>query len=157
MDLTDPIEIEVCFDVESITAAEREEISAKTNKVIRHILAEAGVTNGKFEIDVIDDETIHKINAAFLSHDYPTDVLAFEMDRDEGVHKLEGNILVSAETAASRAPEFGWGTFEELMLYIIHGTLHLVGYDDHEGGDAAAMRQKENEALAVLGLKRAGS
>ena len=103
----------------------------------------------------ISDETIHAANAAWLEHDYPTDVLAFEMDRDEGVHKLEGNILVSSETAAARAPEFGWGTFEELMLYIIHGTLHLVGFDDHEGGDAAAMRQKENEALAVIGIKRA--
>ena len=151
----DLIEIEVCFDVDVFSAAEQEDIRAKTEKAIRHILAEAGVTNGKFEIDVISDETIHAANAAWLEHDYPTDVLAFEMDRDEGVHKLEGNILVSAETAAARAPEFGWGTFEELMLYIIHGTLHLVGFDDHEGGDAAAMRQKENEALAVVGIKRA--
>ena len=151
----DLIEIEVCFDVDVFSAAEQEDIRAKTEKVIRHILAEAGVTNGKFEIDVISDETIHAANAAWLEHDYPTDVLAFEMDRDEGVHKLEGNILVSSEPAAARAPEFGWGTFEELMLYIIHGTLHLVCFDDHEGGDAAAMRQKENEALAVIGIKRA--
>ena len=151
----DLIEIEVCFDVDVFSAAEQEDIRAKTEKAIRHILAEAGVTNGKFEIDVISDETIHAANAAWLEHDYPTDVLAFEMDRDEGVHKLEGNILVSSEMAAVRAPEFGWGTFEELMLYIIHGTLHLVGFDDHEGGDAAAMHQKENEALAVIGIKRA--
>lgn len=126
----------------------------RMEKAVRFILAEAKIVRAKMEIDVITNDAIHAVNVEFLGHDYATDVLAFEMDRDAASGMLEGNILVCADQAAERAAEFGWNAADELLLYVIHGTLHLVGYDDHEGGDEAAMRQKETEALAAVGVVR---
>lgn len=128
--------------------------TARIEKAVRHILDEAKIVRGLMEIDIIGNEAIHQVNVEFLDHDAATDVLAFEMDRDEAAGMLEGNILVSAEMAAERGAEFGWTESEELLLYVIHGTLHLVGYDDHVGGDAEAMRRKETEALAAVGVTR---
>lgn len=126
----------------------------RMEKAVRHILAEAKIVRGLMEIDILTNDAIHAMNVEFLGHDYATDVLAFEMDRDQASGMLEGNILVCAEQASERAAEFGWNAADELLLYVIHGTLHLVGYDDHEGGDQAAMRQKETEALAAVGVVR---
>ncbi len=125
----------------------------RMKRAVRFVLEQAGIQKGLMEIDIISDETIHQTNIEFLGHDYPTDVLAFEMDSDPEKHTLEGNILISAETAAASAPEYGWSAEEELLLYAVHGSLHLVGYDDHEGSDAQAMRDQERITLESVGIK----
>jgi probable rRNA maturation factor len=61
--------------------------------------------------------------------------------------------VVSAETARRRAPEFGWPPHQELTLYLVHGLLHLCGYDDTTPGEEQLMRRRESEVLALLGLK----
>ena len=111
--------------------------------VLDKLLADEGVRRGKMEIAIVDDPTIHELNVRFLNHDYPTDVLSFEMDVNWTKHYLEGNIIVSADTAADRAAEFGQTPEDELLLYIVHGTLHLVGYDDHNPKEEPEMRAKE--------------
>lgn len=104
------------------------------------------------EIVVTDDEEIHALNAEFLHHDRPTDVLSFALEEDAEIGYLEGNIIVSAETAAARGKEFGLHPTDELLLYIIHGSLHLVGYDDHQKKDILQMRAKEAEYLAAANV-----
>ena len=61
-------------------------------------------------------------------------------------------VIVSADTAASESTRYGWPAEHELLLYVIHGVLHLVGYDDKSEATTARMRQAESEQLAKFGL-----
>ncbi|MDO5565409.1 MAG: rRNA maturation RNase YbeY [Planctomycetia bacterium] len=119
--------------------------SERIEIVLKQILLDAGYQSGRMEVVLVDDPTIHELNVQYLGHDYATDVLSFEMDRDEEAAMLEGNVIVSTDTAADRAAEFKTTPTEELFLYIVHGTLHLVGYDDHTPEDAPAMRDAEKK------------
>ena len=126
--------------------------SERAAGLIRRILADGGVRRGVMEVTVVDDPAIHRLNAQFLGHDRPTDVLAFEMESDPGAALLEGSVVVSDETALSRAGDYGWPAENELLLYVVHGVLHLVGYDDHAPDDEKLMRAKEREYLALAGI-----
>jgi probable rRNA maturation factor len=101
-------------------------------------------------IAVVDDEMIHELNRQFLDHDYPTDVLSFALEDDPP--RLEGEIVVSLDTAERCASEAGWSMDDELLLYVAHGALHLAGYGDKTPEDAAEMRAAEAELLAKLGV-----
>ncbi len=76
-------------------------------------------------------------------------MLSFVLEQGEGF--LDGEVVVSAETAQRAAPRFGWSAAEELLLYVIHGTLHLAGYDDATpgaaGDDAHARRRSTSARL----------
>lgn len=119
---------------------------------IQQIVAEAGITSGDVSLAVVDDAEIHELNRQFLEHDYPTDVLSFVLEH-EGDH-LEGEIIVSVDTASRMAEQVGWTASDELLLYVIHGALHLVGYDDQDPQSLAAMRAAERKHLAAFGLER---
>ncbi len=125
----------------------------RMERAVAKILADAGVERGRMEFVVLDPEPMRETNVQFLGHDYPTDVLAFALEDDLENGFLEGNVLICPDVAAERAPEFGWDAAEELLLYAIHGTLHLVGYDDHSPEDAPTMRAKEREYLAFVGVE----
>lgn len=124
----------------------------KLKEIVRTILQNEDVASAEISIAIVDDPTMHALNRQYLNHDYPTDVLSFVLHSDE--ERLEGEIIVSADTAASACAEYGWSAFEELSLYVIHGTLHLVGYDDHRPRDRKEMRAKETEYLAAAGIQR---
>ena len=94
----------------------------------KRILADAQITTGEISLAIVDDPRMHELNRQYLQHDYPTDVLSFILEEDEGF--LDGEVIVSADYAAREAAQFGWSTDDELLLYVIHGLLHLVGYDD---------------------------
>lgn len=114
------------------------------------ILQEEGPGAAELSLAIVDDETIHTVNRDFLGHDYPTDVISFVLDESSGV--LEGEVVASAETAITEAAKFGWNAEDELLLYVTHGTLHLVGYDDQTPDAKAAMRARERYYLAQFGL-----
>ena len=67
----------------------------------------------------MDDRTIQQLNRQYLDHDEPTDVLSFLLERE--AERLEGEIVVSRDTAACSAPAYGWTPADELLLYVIHG------------------------------------
>ena len=98
---------------------------------------------------ILDDATMHRVNRDTLDHDYPTDVLAFPMAEDP---VLVGEILVSADTARREAAARGHPAYHELLLYAVHGVLHLLGYDDHDPAGRTRMRRAERAALAALGV-----
>lgn len=116
---------------------------------VRKVLAEAGVSRGEISIAVVDDARMHELNRQYLDHDYPTDVLSFVLE--EGDDSLEGEIIVSADYASREAARFGWQMQDELLLYVIHGSLHLVGYDDQTPEAKREMRQQEKHFLAQFG------
>ena len=128
----------------------------KIRRAIRTALRYGGYTNAEISVALVDDAAIHVVNRQFLGHDYPTDVISFPLsDSDE---LLEGELVVSTETALREAAKVGgdWTPECELLLYLIHGTLHLTGFDDHEDEDIAAMRRGESECLKKLGLPYEG-
>ena len=97
-----------------------------------------------------------QLNREYLSRDHPTNVLAFAMreGEDQNLHPLLlGDVVISTETAQREAQQRGVTLAEELTLLLIHGVLHLLGYE-HEGvpEEAAKMEAKEEELLTRLGL-----
>lgn len=104
---------------------------------------------------VVDDAKIHEVNRQFLAHDYPTDVITFELGEDPETGGRSAEIVVSAETAKRIAGESGTDFASELILYVVHGCLHLVGFDDHSPDDRDAMRSAEQAMMNKLGLEYA--
>lgn len=114
------------------------------------ILQDESFSRAEINVAVVDDPTIRQLHRKYLGQDEPTDVLSFVLENSEAC--LEGEVIVSAETALAAAPRFGWPAPDELLLYVIHGTLHLVGYDDTTPEKQAEMRRKEQSYLARFGL-----
>ncbi len=109
-------------------------------EAVQGVLRGEDVQAAEISIAVVADSEMQDLNRQFLDHDYPTDVLSFLLEESP---VLEGELILSADTAAREAPLHGLSYDEELLLYAIHGTLHLVGYDDHETQDEQLMRRKE--------------
>jgi probable rRNA maturation factor len=117
-------------------------------KAVRLVLEGEGIEAAIVSLAVVDDKTIHKLNRQYLDHDYTTDVLSFVLSH---APCIEGEVIVSAETAERQAAFYGWSANEELMLYLVHGTLHLIGYNDVSESDRALMRERERLYLRSLG------
>ncbi|MCL4156901.1 UNVERIFIED_CONTAM: hypothetical protein GTU68_021320 [Idotea baltica] len=96
------------------------------------------------------------LNRQYLNHDYETDVLSFVLEWDEKNGHLLGQLIVSTDTATSLAVEIGATMQDELLLYVIHGMLHLVGYEDSRPALAAEMREAEKIYLNQLGVEHRG-
>ena len=122
-------------------------------QAVRAVLVGESLEAANISVAVVDDVTIHDLNRKYLEHDYATDVLSFLLS-DPG-ECLEGEIVVSADTAAREAVNYRCDATDELLLYLVHGALHLVGYDDATDADRAAMRAKERQYLAELGREPA--
>lgn len=118
---------------------------------ISAVLSGEGIRRAEISVAVIDDATIRVLNSQYLKHDWATDVLSFLLEQGEA--SVEGEIIVSADTAERMAKEFGWTADEEMLLYAIHGVLHLVGYDDQTPESQTTMRERESFYLARFGLR----
>ena len=121
---------------------------------IRRVLAYHGVTTAEVSVAVVNDARIHALNRVFLNHDYPTDVLSFVYQASENT--VDGELVVSAETALRAGAEYGMAAQDELLLYIVHGTLHLVGCDDQTDEARRVMRARERDIMQQLGITLPG-
>ncbi|NLT95804.1 MAG: rRNA maturation RNase YbeY [Clostridia bacterium] len=110
-----------------------------------------------------DDEGIRELNKTYRGKDEPTDVLSFalletgegEMAIVDGEEELLlGDIIISLETASRQAEEYGHSLDREIAYLMVHGLLHLLGYDHMTEEDKKIMRQREEELLAAVGLTR---
>lgn len=99
---------------------------------------------GEIVIVFCSDEYLLDINRRFLGHDYYTDIITF--DYCEG-KTLSGDLLISVDSVRDNAAHFGTEFDEEIHRVIVHGLLHLIGYDDHTDRDIRQMRSKENRYL----------
>lgn len=104
---------------------------------------------------LVDDAEIARLNQEYLGRSGPTNVIAFSMQEGRFAQVnpgLLGDVVISVQTALAEAAEGGYTLEEMLDFYLIHGILHLVGYD-HEGsaGEAARMEIKANELWRILG------
>ena len=91
------------------------------------------------------------LNKKFLKRSYPTDVLAFNFKEEKAPKRtIFGEIVISAETVARNARHFGQSSKKELTLCVIHGILHLLGYDDLKVRDKKRMRYREQQLLNLI-------
>jgi probable rRNA maturation factor len=123
----------------------------RIQRAVRMVLEEASIGAAEVSVAVVDDPTMRELNRRYLNHDYATDVLSFILEQTP--ERLEGQIIVSADTARAEAARFGWPAGDELLLYVIHGSLHLVGGEDGTADQRAEMRARERASLARFGLE----
>lgn len=102
--------------------------------------------DAELEVALTDDATVARINRTFLGHRGPTDVLTFPGDERSG-ERVMGEIVISVERARVQARRAGWPVRQEAALLLVHGVLHLGGFDDRSARAAARMRRMERLVL----------
>ena len=120
-------------------------------QVVRTVLEGEGINEAAISLAFVDNATIHQLNKRYLNHDEPTDVLSFPLS-EAGEKKLQGELVIGAELGQSEAAGRGHDVAAELALYVIHGLLHLCGYDDHADKDRRAIRKQERHYLHSQGF-----
>lgn len=110
---------------------------------------------------LIDDEYIHELNRQYRGKDRPTDVLSFALNEGEEPdiidgpeENLLGDIIISIETAARQAQEYGHSLEREMAFLALHGMLHLLGYDHETEEERIEMRKEEEYVLEQLDIRR---
>jgi probable rRNA maturation factor len=129
---------------------------------VRTLEAEGILSPAEMGLVITDSKTIQKLNRTYRREDKPTDVLAFHMipgtsqeselrfvGPPDGVHHL-GEVVISYPQAVQQAQEQGHGIAQELALLIVHGVLHLLGYDHELPEEEQQMKARENEILERL-------
>jgi probable rRNA maturation factor len=121
-------------------------------RAVRAALADRQIAS--LGVVVVDDAIMAGLHERYFNDRRPTDVISFDL-RDEPASKaIEGEIVVSAQTARRAAKDLGLTQRQEVLRYAIHGALHLAGYDDRTPALRRRMRQREDEVLAALGEMR---
>lgn len=115
---------------------------------------------GELTVVIANDEQVRELNRIYRGVDTPTDVLAFchASEVEESIAPLMGevywgDIVISYPRASDQASSYGHPIEEELVLLVIHGTLHLLGYDHEQAGDKGEMWCLQNVALAKMGIQ----
>ena len=121
----------------------------ETTAWIRRVAAAYGRKVGEIGYLFCNDDKILEVNREYLGHDYFTDIITF--DYCEG-DRLNGDLFISVDSVRENAAFYGTEFENELNRVIVHGVLHLIGYDDHTEEDIAVMRSKENYYLSLREL-----
>ncbi|MDR2384175.1 MAG: rRNA maturation RNase YbeY [Tannerella sp.] len=119
----------------------------KISAWIKDIAAQNGKKTGEIAYIFCSDDRILEMNKQYLNHDYYTDVITFDYGE---MDTISGDIFISMDTVASNAKKFNTTSENELYRVVIHGILHLCGFNDKSASDEIIMREKENEALRRL-------
>ena len=117
-----------------------------TAKWLKFVAASEAKKLGEIGIIFCSDNYILDVNIKYLQHDYYTDIITF--DYCEG-DTLSGDLFISIDSVRENASFYGVDFPTELNRVIVHGLLHLIGYDDHTEEDIAVMRAKENYYLSL--------
>jgi probable rRNA maturation factor len=124
---------------------------------VREVVTAAFTAEDAGEPDIgvalVNDEVIAGLNEQWLGHEGPTDSIAFSYEDDPGPDGLRGEVVVSAETAAREAAARGIDARHELLLYVAHGTLHLLGWDDDTPDKRRRMNARARAILARAGVE----
>ena len=141
------------IEVTSEIDGARVNVEALESAAARALDAE-GQPASELSIVFTDDAAIQRLNRDYRGVDEPTDVLSFAQSEGDAFARPEtalphvGDVIISIETAARQAAEYGVSPDEEISHLLVHGVLHLLGYDHETPDDAATMRERED---AILG------
>lgn len=122
------------------------------------ILSVLGCTSSELSVSIVGDRSMRILNREYLGKDRPTNVISFSMQEGEFGSisaGLLGDVVISADTAAREAQEAGITFHERLVFLLLHGILHLTGYDHERSGEEEARRMeaKEQEIFECLGAE----
>jgi len=140
-----------------------EELEALIVKTVNTALSIENVSEDvEVSVALVDDEYIKQLNYQYRHIDMPTDVLSFAMREGEDEEdkfnfyeeELLGDVVISLERAKAQAEEYGHSLEREVGFLVVHGILHLLGYDHEIEEERTIMRQKEEEILKCLDLTR---
>lgn len=123
--------------------------AAKLRKLIKSVCARFNISRATVGIAIVDDAEMSKLNEKFLNHRGSTDCLSFDLSDSDAEKEFE--IVANGELAQREAALRGHSPEAELALYITHGLLHNLGFDDSTGVKAKHMHRTENEILELLG------
>ena len=111
-----------------------------------------GIRDYELGVLLVTAKVMARTNAAFLHHEGPTDVITFD-HRPDPQGAMFGEIYLCVAVAVEQAAEFGTAWEEELARYVVHGVLHLLGYDDLQPGPRRIMKQAESRHLKALAAR----
>jgi probable rRNA maturation factor len=130
----------------------------RVERIVHAVLSAENVsTEAGLAVVITDNDEIQRLNRAFRGIDASTDVLSFGQDPTDQVFVVApdeppylGDVIISYPQAEVQAVENGWSTEQELMLLIVHGVLHLMGYDHATPEDEARMWERQDAILAAI-------
>lgn len=128
--------------------------AAQVRAIVRAVFEREQAGEPQVSVALVNDAAIREINRDFLDHDWATDSISFSYDDDPSPDELRGEVVVSAETALREAQARGVNPAHELLLYVAHGTLHLLGWDDDTPERRRSMNAHAARILADAGVER---
>ena len=130
--------------------------SRALKKIAQAILALVGQADAELSLALIGNPEMQRLNAKYRRRNYPTDVLSFPIeDRFPSTHRQLGDVVISVDRARDQAKERGRSHDEEMVTLLIHGIVHLLGYDhERSARDARVMKQLENKLFRRLCERR---
>ncbi len=122
-------------------------------RLLQETVSDAGFESGEVSLALVSDSVIRNVNSRFLEQDELTDVIAFTYEKDDKERRLEGEIVLNASQAARVSRNLRHDAFVELMLYAVHGALHLLGWDDSTPAARNALNHKAVLILRSYGIQ----
>ena len=147
---SNPIEIHLVNNTDTLASTEFDDLCALTQRVLGLI-----PNSGSVRIRVVNDDEMIEAHTRFCEIDTTTDVLTFDLAPcDSGFESkvLDTDLIICADEAKRQALAHNHPIAHELTLYIVHGILHCLGYDDHDDDEYARMHAKEDELLSAAGI-----
>ena len=146
---TPAVQVEVSVEAD----AGDEQLSAWLSRQATLAAEAAGVERAHLSIAVVNDVRMMQLHHHYSGELGTTDVLTFDLhDQPGDARELEGEIIVCLDEALRQAQAHGHRPEDEALLYVVHGMLHLLGYDDHSPAEAQRMHAREDEVLTRIGV-----
>lgn len=127
--------------------------SGEIKRIAADALGAVGEKEAELSVYLVDDSEMRRLNFHYRNVDRPTDVLAFSMREGEpleGAEGILGDVVISAQTALRQARRYRKSLKDELNLYLVHGILHLIGYDDNSARARKKMEKLQEEILRMI-------
>ncbi len=128
----------------------------EVKKVIDYALKTEKINNVIFNIIIVDNNYIQKLNREYRKIDSPTDVISFALEDNDDINyspiRLLGDIYISLDKAKEQAKEYNHSLLRELSFLAVHGLLHLLGYDHMNKEDEKIMFEKQERILSSYGI-----
>ena len=134
-----------------------DEYMDKLYGLLEYALKKEKLDNVEFNVIFVDSNKIHEINKEYRGIDRVTDVISFALEDNIDIkldHRLLGDIYICVERAEEQAKEYEHSFLREISFLMIHGLLHLLGYDHMEEEDEKVMFGKQEEILDEYGIRR---
>ena len=145
------------FEIDNLTNEEIKELDT-VKDLLDFVVERESLQNCMFNIIIVDNEYIHKINKEYRGIDRPTDVISFALEDNkdfiEPEFRVLGDIYISVDKAREQAILYGHSFLRELSFLTVHGLLHLLGYDHMEKEDEIVMFGKQDELLNAFGITK---